>query len=271
MNFEAFDAMDASELGESVLVAARERFLVHRIVRISNFEPEVSAFVEFVENWGSPLRYYAANVVGAHPDHAAIHHVRYQAAAAARGELHALDGPLGLHSAQTMRDPRPACFAMMMIDPGWLDGAPGQNGESIFVEWRRALRELVRRFGRDGESMLEDLRSPILFPDGTERSVLYDLPDSQGPFDQGVRLKYDLVRTLRTGSGRDRETARALEALYEVAHDPAVVRQVQLSAGDLVIVDNDRWGHGRRSVRGRRSTADVGSVNPRELWSVTLA
>ena len=270
MNTSAFDALDADALEERMLGAARQRFLAHRAVRISNFTPEIPAFVEFVENWG-PLRYYAANTVGAHPEHAAIHHVRYEPAAAARGELHALEGPLGLHSAQSMREPRPACFAMLMIDPGWLDGPPGHNGESIFVEWRRALDELVRRFGRDGEVMLQALRSPIMFPDGTRRPVLYDLCDSKETFDQGVRMKYDLVDALKSGTARDQEIAHALETLRKVAHDAAVVHQVQLSAGDLVIVDNDRWGHGRRSVLGQRSTTNGLRVNPRELWSITLA
>ncbi|WP_141217230.1 TauD/TfdA family dioxygenase [Rhodococcus sp. 14-2470-1b] len=271
MTNAAFDALDATALGERLLPVARERFLTHRAVRISNFAADVSAFIEFVEHWGRPLRYYAANTIGAHPDHAAIHHVRYEQAAAARGELHALDGPLSLHSAQTMRDPRPACFAMLMIDPGWLDGSPGQNGESIFVEWRAVLVELVLRFGRDGESMVRTLKSPILFPDGTRRSVLYDLPDAQGCFDHGVRMKYDLVEALRTGDTSDREAARALEALHEVAHDEAVVRQIRLGVNELVIIDNDRWAHGRRSVRGERPTTNGRLVNPRELWSVTLA
>ncbi len=70
----------------------------------------------------------------------------------------------------------------------------------------------------------------------------------------------------------DHELAEQTEALTSLlAEIDRVTHTVALDAGDLVIVDNDRWAHGRRAVRGQRSGDGDGRTNPRELWSVTIA
>ncbi len=107
------------------------------------------------------------------------------------------------------------------------------------------------------------------FPDGTRRSVAYELPNPRHELDLGVRLKSDLLQHLR-----DSEPAAASTSFVEslVAAGAQTARQLQMAAGDLVVIDNNRWGHGRRGVVGRATSEGGRSVvNPRELWSLTWA
>lgn len=86
--------------------------------------------------------------------------------------------------------------------------------------------------------------------------------------DVGVRMKSDLLDHLRRTRPNEPST-RAVVRLASAAEQVAL--HLQLAAGDLVIVDNDRWGHGRDIVIGERHH-DRGRVhfNPRELWNTTL-
>ncbi len=237
------------------------------VVRVRGVEPDAVALVEFLAPLGMVLGYYGGDA-GTHPDHAGIWKVRYEPSAAERGEGHAVDGDLPVHSSQSLRAERPPFFAMLMVNPGWQNLAPGLRGESLLVRWSDALAELARESG-DAASVRQAALSPVSFPDGTRRSVAYELPNPRHELDLGVRLKSDLLQHLR-----DSEPAAASTSFVEslVAAGAQTARQLQMAAGDLVVIDNNRWGHGRRGVVGRATSEGGRSVvNPRELWSLTLA
>ncbi len=90
-------------------------------------EPDAVALVEFLAPLGMVLGYYGGDA-GTHPDHAGIWKVRYEPSAAERGEGHAVDGDLPVHSSQSLRAERPPFFAMLMVNPGWQNLAPGLRG-----------------------------------------------------------------------------------------------------------------------------------------------
>jgi len=261
--------LEYGSLDDELLITKMSDLLRGRgLVRVTGFPASARKLIGFLENLGTPLGYYGGGA-GTHPDHAAIWRVAYDREASQRGETHASDGPLPVHSSQSLLEPRPRYFCMLMANPGWQDQKHGMNGESLLVPWSGALRLLHAAHPDDYPQMLQALLQPIPFPDGRSRSVAYEISPKRGPYDYGVRLKSDLFGHLRKVSPSGYATdvmARLTDASKRAS------RQVQLGAGDLVVVDNDRWGHGREAVTGRRQTSQ-GSwvVNPRELWSLTLA
>lgn len=247
-------------------VAAVKTELVHSgVVRIARFPASAAGYVEFLSAFGEPLGYYGDDA-GTHPEHAAIWRIRYEPEAAAQGEVHALAGPLAPHSSQSLRWPRPSFFSMLMVDPGWRDRPPGENGESLLVRWREAI-QLMRSDTLHADAVTE-LFSEVPFPDDVPRSVAYDLATATDSDDIGMRLKSDLLNHLRSVAP-DHPATAAVERLAKAAAQ--VAKRVPLAAGDLLLLDNDRWGHGRESVVGYE-VAPRGEVhlNPRELWSATV-
>jgi hypothetical protein len=251
---------------DAVFIGSVKRALVDSgLVLISKFPADVHTYISFLSMLGEPLRYYGDDR-GTHPEHSAIWRVRYEPEAAANGEVHAMAGPLSPHSSQSLRSPRPPFFSMLMVDQGWQDSPPGKNGESLVVRWTEAIR--VIKAGDCGSNIMDDLFSDIPFPDGAARSVAYRLPAAQEPEDVGVRLKSDLLDFLKSVAPTHPGT-RAVDRLSAAA--ARVARRIQLASGDLLLLDNDRWGHGRESVAGFRTQDDGAlALNPRELWSVTI-
>jgi hypothetical protein len=43
-----------------------------------------------------------------------------------------------------------------------------------------------------------------------------------------------------------------------------------MESGDLILVDNNRFAHGRRGILGERVVDGRVETNNRELWSVTV-
>ncbi|GAA1704130.1 hypothetical protein GCM10009745_59550 [Kribbella yunnanensis] len=257
----------AGELSQAELVGAARRTLrEHHLARISGYRATATQFIAFVSEFGYPLTYYG-DTAGSHPDHQAIHRVRYEHDGSERGELHASDGPLTVHSAQSLRDPRPPYFCMYMVDAGWQDRAFGLNGESILTRWEKVFELIGVSHPHEFEQLRAAVTAEIPFPDGVSRALAYPLPDQAGPNDLGIRLKYDLLDYLR-GLDADSPGYRAVSLVAETA--PLAAWHGQLRSGDLVLIDNDRWGHGRHEVSGRRVGPNGRSDNPRELWSVTL-
>lgn len=257
-----YDNSKASELAASVTDIVRSR----GAVRVSSFPGDAADLIGFINHVGDPLEYYGGDT-GSHPDQPAVWRVRYEQEASLRGETHALDGPLAVHSSQSLLEPRPRYFCMLMVNPGWQDNAPGLNGESLLVPWAKVFERLDQDHV-NYRDIRDTLLAPIRYPDGARRALAYDLPDARSHHDYGIRLKSDLESYLRESRSASVEVD-AVRTFAQVAQRTAL--SVQLAAGDLIVVDNNRWGHGRQSVIGRRvDRAGLIQTNPRELWSLTL-
>lgn len=253
------------EFNAGFVSAVKSELADSGLVRIARFSASASAYIDFLSVLGEPLRYYGDDA-GTHPEHSAIWRIRYEPEAATKGEVHALAGWLAPHSSQSLRWPRPPLFSMLMVDPGWQDRPPGENGESLLVRWSDAIR-LMRSDSSQADAVA-DLLAAVPFPDGVSRSVAYELATASDPDDIGVRLKSDLLGHLRSVAP-DHPATHAVERLAEAA--ALVAKRVQLTAGDMLLLDNDRWGHGRESVVGYE-VGPSGEIhlNPRELWSATV-
>lgn len=254
--------------GSADVARSAQKILAERgVVRVSGFPTTAGEYIRFLRAFGEPLRYYG-DEVGTHPQDSAIWRIKYDPASALRGEAHAVDGPLAPHSSQSLRTPRPRLFSMLMVDAGWQDRPFGLNGESLLASWRNAFRQMRADLGPGFRPMLQALLDEVPFPGGSCHSVAYHLDSATSADDLGVRLKNNLLPYLRESQPAHPATA-AVGQLMAAAERTAL--RVALRSGDLILLDNDRWGHGRQPVVGhvRRNDGQI-DLNPRELWSVTV-
>lgn len=253
--------------GPAVVRAANEALSHTGLVRVSGFPTTTTGYLRFLHAFGEPLSYYGDDA-GTHPEDGAIWQIKYDPESAARGETHALDGPLSAHSSQSLREPRPRLFSMLMVNAGWQHKPFGMNGESVLAPWRLAMESLRADLGTAFEPIRNTLLSGVPFPDGANRPVAYELPSARSVDDLGVRLKSDLLSFLEE-TWPAQPATEAVRQLVRAARETAL--RVSLRAGDLVLLDNDRWGHGRESVVGfEHEPGGEMRLNPRELWSVTI-
>jgi hypothetical protein len=265
--------------------AVRELVRTNHAAYVRNFPIDADHFVEFLSMFGEPLPNYGSKSEGQATDsyrvHPVINQVRYKEREGAGKFVHERGGELRAHSARSWRKQRPAYFSMLMVDPGWRDQEEGANGESILVRWRDALRLLAEQEPVQSVADLELLsRTRICFPannvveETSDLPLIYRLDDPEDEYDYGVRLKVDILDKLdllREYLDDVEAYAAAVRRFIEAANDPAVRISYPMDSGDLVFVDNNRFGHGRRSIVTARDQNGERALNPRELWSVTVA
>ncbi|MEU2246322.1 TauD/TfdA family dioxygenase [Streptomyces sp. NPDC019224] len=269
------------EIEEAALASVAE----HRLAYLRNFPIDVDQYIGLLSRLGELCPNYAAgSTKDLYTLHEAINIVRCRAPQAAGPErVQEKAGSLPMHSGRSFARRRPLFLAMLMTDPGWQDLEPGSNGESLIVRWGDVLAEVRRRHP---EHWAEDLRLltsramsfpashldeepslvPFLYVPGTPRYT----PVAD---DVAVRLPQDIGRLRMAAESLD-DGERWFEAVtrfQQVANDPAVTHRYVMNAGDVVVIDNDRYGHGRQHVVAARTGADGGqTVNPRAIWSVNI-
>ncbi|MFE9581488.1 TauD/TfdA family dioxygenase [Nocardia sp. NPDC006044] len=268
----------AGESVADVVAAARAVLERHRVCLVRGFPTEPGTYLEFLRGFGTPLDNYASRSELADDDpHPQINRVKYKPPGQyTRKSVHYQEGELRPHSARSWRTPRPACFAMLMVDPGWRDTPEGQRGESLVLSWRQLFARLAERDGETFTRHFDRLTTtPIRFAannvreEYTDIPLCYPLPDAAGAYDVGVRLKQDITEKLPGLAGDIEEFdayAEAVDYLVTNAADPAFQACFPMDSGDLLLIDNNRMAHGRRNIVGMRDDA----INPRELWSVTV-
>jgi alpha-ketoglutarate-dependent taurine dioxygenase len=261
-----------------VIAAAREVLDRHRVCLVRGFPTEPDRFLEFLRGFGTPLDNYSSRSELADDDpHPQINRVKYKPKGQyTRKSVHYQEGELRPHSARSWRTPRPAYFAMLMVDPGWRDTPEGERGESLVLHWRHLFTRLAERDGETFTRHFERLTgTPIRFAANNVREEYADLPlcyplsDAADAYDVGVRLKQDITQKLLDLKGDIEDFdgyAEAVEYLVANAADHGMQACFPMDSGDLLIIDNNRVAHGRRKITGERD----GAVNPRELWSVTV-
>lgn len=175
------------------------------------------------------------------------------------------------HNARSWAKLRPKFFAMLMVDPGWRDQQTYQNGESFFVDWHRAFALALSRDPRQAEMDFKLLSTePVQFcadnvrEPNNEGPLIYRIENRPPEHEWGIRIKQNLPEVL-LAMGRD-DLAGAVQRMQAAAHELGRKQVVALERGDLVIIDNNRWAHGRFSFELMRGSV----LNPREVWSTTI-
>jgi hypothetical protein len=99
--------------------------------------------------------------------------------------------------------------------------------------------------------------TPITFQANNVRETLCDLPllypleDASGPYDVGVRLKRDMGEGVLLIQDRIPDFPcyrESLEYLLDASNDEFQT-VFPIDSGDLILVDNNRFAHGRRSLK----------------------
>ncbi|WP_328720676.1 TauD/TfdA family dioxygenase [Streptomyces sp. NBC_00247] len=266
---------------EQIAAAAREGMEKNRICLIRDFALDPDLYLAFLGEFGEPLMNYSSLSELAKTDpHPQINRVKYKKKAEGAQSVHYVAGGLRPHSARSWRSPRPSHFAMLMVEPGWREVPAGERGESVVVSWHDLF---VRLAERDGEVFQEHFdrlsATPITFEANNVREelsslpLLYPLADARGPYDVGVRLKQDLRDKIVGIKDRipDFEAYRkSLDYLLDASADEQFFACFPLERGDLLLLDNHRFAHGRLKIVGEYVVDDEARSNNRELWSVTV-
>lgn len=242
-------------------------------VLISQFPVDSGRMLGFLTTIGRPLTEYARLIPEEQSGAPVGVNVVKLRERSDGGRTHHRSGELVPHSARSWAHERPRYFALLMVNSGWRDSAPGRNGESLFVPWRGAL-ERMRKDDPTRFEMAFRLLSeiPVSFEADhvreaiSQRPIIYPLPDSRDDLDVGVRVKQDLPLVLRRMAVVE-DLANAVEWLQASARQLAHEKLAILNNGDLVVLDNNRWAHGRCEFEVARGSA----LNPREVWSIAIA
>jgi len=145
--------------------------------------------------------------------------------------------------------------------PGWSPDPPRRDAEVFTGHFDRLCGTPIRFQANNVREELSDL--PLCYP----------LPDAAGPYDVGVRLKQDLpekILDLKDEIPDFDGYQRAVDYLVTNAADERYQACFPMDIGDLLLLDNNRFAHGRRRILGERVVDGVSECNLRELWSVTV-
>jgi hypothetical protein len=262
----------------NVITATRAVLAERRVCLVRGFPTVAETFLEFLGGFGTPLDNYSSrSELADDAPSAQINRVKYKPKGQyTKKSVHYTEGELRPHSARSWRAPRPAYFAMLMVDPGWRDTPEGERGESLVLSWRNLFTRLAERDGEVFARHFERLTAmPIRFAANNVREkfaempLCYPLSDAADGYDLGVRLKQDLSQKILDLKGAIPDFdgyQDAVEYLVANAADHAFQACFPAESGDLLLIDNNRIAHGRREIIGERD----GATNPRELWSVTV-
>jgi phosphoenolpyruvate phosphomutase len=262
---------------EEIVARCHKHLTFDNVALIKGLPGVPSVVIDFLERIGPAGDSYNLDEKSIHPK---LNRVRYRPTDLY--SLHGRAGDLPPHSARSWSINRNKYFAMYMLDPG-LRGLPsGQNGETRLVWWQDVLLEMQRR---NPESFVEDLvllmETNIKIPannvveDVSDTPLIFSLNQSDGELDLGIRMKADILEKIvrlrdRLGDSYSRYLY-ALTRLVEATQVPEISLQFLMEAGDLLIIDNLRLGHGRYSIPYGREYNGQTYLNQRELWSTTVA
>jgi alpha-ketoglutarate-dependent taurine dioxygenase len=276
-------AVDATALSVTeVADACGELMVGSHVSFVRNFPIDPDSFLEFLGEFGTPLANYSSRSDLEKSDpHPQINRVKYKRREdTTKQSVHYVAGGLRPHSARSWYSPRPRFFAMLMVEPGWRDTPPGERGESLVLGWHAMFNELAAQDGDVFEEHFARLSdTPITFQANNVREtlcdspLLYPLDDASGPHDMGVRLKQDLGEKVLTIQDQIPDFPRyreSLQYLLDASNEEQFQTVFPMDSGDLVMVDNNRFAHGRRKIVGERTVEGRIETNNRELWSVTV-
>lgn len=247
------------------------------VVLIRGLPPQPNILIDLLERIGPTGESYGLDHQGVHPR---LNRVRYRPDD--KNSLHGLGDILPPHSARNWSVRPHRYFAMYLLDPGFRGLPLGQNGETRLVWWRDVLLEARRRypetFDEDFDLLMStnvNISANNVIEETANSPLLYPLDDALDPFDVGVRLKADILNKIvschTTLGERYTRYFSALERIVLTSQLPEVSLCFPMEAGDLLVIDNRRIGHGRFDFLKVRTVEGHSEINRREIWSTTVS
>jgi alpha-ketoglutarate-dependent taurine dioxygenase len=266
---------------ERIAAEARAALEKHRICLVRGFPLDPDRYLAFLGHFGEPLTNYSSlSALEKTDPHPQINRVKYKKKTTGAQSVHYVAGGLRPHTARSWRFPRPPYFAMLMVEPGWREVPAGERGESVVLSWHELFTRLAERDGQVFQDHFARLSgTPITFQANNVREelssqpLLYPLDDATGPYDVGVRLKQDLrdkIEGIREQIPEFDAYRASLHYLLDASDDEQFSASFPMERGDLLLLDNHRFAHGRRKIVGEYVVDGEARTNNRELWSVTV-
>ena len=181
---------------------------------------------------------------------------------------------LNPHTAHSWGIQRPRYFGLLMVNPGWRDETQGERGESMYVRLKDALEEMKKQFPETYEEDIQLLRyTKVEFFGKRKGANVSNMPilfpiDENGTL--GFRYKENMLEDLEeltpfipNGDRYFQAAQRFDKSLLSSSHI------IQLTQGDLIILDNRLIAHARKPfVAERIDNLDQISQSPRLLYSM---
>lgn len=184
---------------------------------------------------------------------------------------------IALHTAHAYSQTRPRYFAMLMADSGWREEA-GQSGESLLLHWEDSLREYRKHFPDTAEGDIALLmNTPVPYAPWYVHETPTNEPLFRSGEDGNMQVRYwaNIVSTVAGlmqsgGMPHDEIFIEALRRFDGFVQGCAAVKEFRMEKGQLLVVDNRKAAHGRRSFVGIREQDGEHEVNSRQLFSVHI-
>lgn len=270
--------IDAAADRDGLVKLVMQRLAEHKAALVENLPTaDAEQFIGFLRHFGRPLENYGAGSGSAaytlHP------HINIVRCSTDGTRVQEQGGPLPAHSARAFSKSRPKYIAMLMITDGW-PADPGESGESTVVRWTDALRQMHES---DPDTYDADhallTQTPIkitaqhVVDEWSELPLLYALDDADSDEDLGARYSLailDQLPAMPMEKDLRERYAAALGRFARAANHPAARYTHLLRPGQMILLDNNRFGHGRLPFPETRAADDGVTVNPRTLWSTVL-
>jgi alpha-ketoglutarate-dependent taurine dioxygenase len=262
-----------------LVASVTQRLADNKAALIEDFPTaDPNRYIEFLRHFGRPLdNYGTGSGSAAYTLHPNINVVR---SAAGGKRVQEQGGPLPAHSARAFSKNRPRYIAMLMVTAGW-PAPPGTAGESTIVRWSDALQQMRNAspatYDADHALLAETpitITAQYVTDEWSDLPLLYPLDDATSEDDIGARYSLALGDQL-SGMAMDPQLrdqyAAAIVRFAEAANHPAARHIHLVRPGQIILLDNNRFGHGRLPFPETRSTDNGTEVNPRTLWSTVLA
>ena len=248
-------------------------------VLINNFPIDPLEYVRFLEQFGHICDNYGYDSDSpAYSLNSKLNRVKYNSNSS--NNFQEVSANLPVHSARAWGHPRPKYFSMLMVNSGWTDGEKWENGESIFVKWSNVLIEIKKQFPRRFMHDLKVLTNTV-FPfkpsiakaPHSNLPLLYPLENSLHEYDLGCRISLEIFKKLtelKDSLANYVDFSDAINRFYKIANSNDCIFVHQLKSGDVILIDNNRIGHGRKSFRPVSIKTELKEINPREVWSAVI-
>lgn len=250
----------ATEVGRDL--AVRNAAIAH------DFPADRDRWMALLDRIGQPLA--EGPHPGAHPD--LPRRRRPCASTSSRPPTSAAQhGLLGSHSASSSTGDQGRFVALYIADPGWQD-EPHASASCTAVRWVDALAWMQAHSpGTYAADFALLSGTPFPSEDGSPagRPLLFPCTRATSPVDLGARVPRGALGRAQRAAYRDprlKPYAAAVSRFLAAADHPEVRHALDLRAGDVVLLDNERIGHGRLAL-----PALPGRSNPRDVWSMVLA
>lgn len=256
-----------------------EMINVNHGVLLNNFTIDPLVYVRFLEQFGFIYDNYGYNSDSpAYSLNPKLNRVKFNSENS--NNFQEVSANLPIHSARAWGHPRPKYFSMLMVNSGWTDGERWENGESIFVKWSNVLSEMKKQFPHQFMNDLNILMN-TKFPfkpsvskaQHSDLPLLYRIENSIQEYDLGCRISLEIFKKLtelKDSLLNFTDFSEAINRFYQIANSDDCIFVHQLNSADVILVDNNRIGHGRKGFRPFTIKNNIKEVNPREVWSAVI-